>query len=309
MSAPPSPDPWLDELLDSERDAPAPSAATQARVWARLQASIAAAPATGTEAFGTRRRPAPPSPQLPPGIGLWSAGPLVIGALMMGTVAQLAGGEVPAAAEQAEELVVSSASAASAPAASGGRRGIESAHGHIARRPHEHRARPVAPEAPATGSLAREDGPTASAGEAAALPRRARPAVADTQQPDADRRRPERPHRAKAAPRRRRAKRAQAPPVDKAPPVSTLRQELALVRQARAALGRKEPAAALRVLAVHGARFPQGELTEERAALRVVALASAGRLAEAQRAGRDFRRRYPESLQTGVVRAALAGAH
>ena len=68
------------------------------------------------------------------------------------------------------------------------------------------------------------------------------------------------------------------------------RAELRLLRQARAAIAREDHAAALPFLAEHVRRFNNGRLAEEREALRVKALAGAGRLDEAQLAAAAFPR-------------------
>ncbi len=87
-------------------------------------------------------------------------------------------------------------------------------------------------------------------------------------------------------------------------PTTTLAAERRLVDAARAALsaGRTEPA--LSALATHRHRFARGALAEERDALEVEALASAGRTAEAAVAAAAFERVYPGSLHRARVRAA-----
>ena len=79
------------------------------------------------------------------------------------------------------------------------------------------------------------------------------------------------------------------------------RAELRLLRQARAAVAREDHVAALPFLAEHVRRFKNGRLAEEREALRVKALAGAGRLDEAQIAAAAFRARFSRSVLLPVV--------
>jgi hypothetical protein len=80
--------------------------------------------------------------------------------------------------------------------------------------------------------------------------------------------------------------------------------EKSYVEQARAAMARKDVDAALDALAQHERRFPKGQLTEERLALTVMALSSAGRSIEAKNVAAEFRRRFP----TGLFRATVDDA-
>ena len=79
------------------------------------------------------------------------------------------------------------------------------------------------------------------------------------------------------------------------------RAELRLLRQARAAVAREDHAAALPLIAEHLRRFKNGRLAEEREALRVKALAGAGRIDEAQLAAAAFRVRFSRSVLLPVV--------
>lgn len=90
------------------------------------------------------------------------------------------------------------------------------------------------------------------------------------------------------------------------PPVETVAQptpisadalaaEVALIDQAKAALGTGDVAAALTSLDAHARQFPRGQLAEARAATRVRALCKAGRTAEAQTAADALHRTYPKS--------------
>jgi len=71
--------------------------------------------------------------------------------------------------------------------------------------------------------------------------------------------------------------------------------ELGLLEPARQAISQRDYGAALAAIARHQREFPQGELSEERDALRVRALWDAGQKASADRAALDFRKRYPKS--------------
>jgi hypothetical protein len=72
--------------------------------------------------------------------------------------------------------------------------------------------------------------------------------------------------------------------------------ELKLLARAQAAYANGSLSYALTLVAQHGRRFPNGRLAEEREALRVRALANAGRTEEADRAARAFAARFPRSV-------------
>jgi hypothetical protein len=110
-------------------------------------------------------------------------------------------------------------------------------------------------------------------------------------------------------------------PIDEAPPVrprvippprlspaDAVRQELRLLRPARAAVARGDFVAALSPIAEHAHRFKDGRLSEEREALRVKALFGLGRNDEALRAATSFRAHFPHSvLLPAVGQMAAAG--
>lgn len=79
--------------------------------------------------------------------------------------------------------------------------------------------------------------------------------------------------------------------------------EKSYVEQARVAMARQDPNGALEALAQHQRRFPNGQLTEERMALEVMALSSAGRSIEARNAANAFRKRFPNGLLRSAVDA------
>lgn len=80
-----------------------------------------------------------------------------------------------------------------------------------------------------------------------------------------------------------------------------LADERTLLAAARADLAASAPRSALTALEEHELRHPDGLLGEERDALRVQALAAAGRGAEAGRRARAFLDRYPDSIHRTVI--------
>jgi hypothetical protein len=85
-----------------------------------------------------------------------------------------------------------------------------------------------------------------------------------------------------------------------------LAAERMLLDAARSALARGEPDEALAATERHAATYPRGVLREEREALAVKALASAGRYAEARARGERFRAEFPRSVSLASVNATLA---
>jgi hypothetical protein len=84
--------------------------------------------------------------------------------------------------------------------------------------------------------------------------------------------------------------------------------ELDLLRRAHTACEARDFATALRFLAEHGRRFPNGRLSEEREALRVRALTSSGNGEAARLAAKAFALRFPHSvLLSRTMSAADAG--
>ncbi len=71
--------------------------------------------------------------------------------------------------------------------------------------------------------------------------------------------------------------------------------ELALLEPARSSIGRGDYPAALSALGQHRRQFPNGQLSQEREALRVRALWGLGQKPAALAAARAFRKRYPRS--------------
>lgn len=96
-------------------------------------------------------------------------------------------------------------------------------------------------------------------------------------------------------------------PAPKVAPKLSADERLALeksyLEQARTAMARNDADSALSALAQHAKGFPKGQLTEERMALEVMALSSAGRSIEAKNAANAFRARFPEGLFRSAVDA------
>jgi hypothetical protein len=91
-------------------------------------------------------------------------------------------------------------------------------------------------------------------------------------------------------------------------PADAAREELRLLRQARAAVSRADYAGAMPPIAEHARRFRDGRLAEEREALRVKALAGLGRTDEARRAAAAFEERFPRSVLLPAVNRMPASA-
>jgi TolA-binding protein len=98
--------------------------------------------------------------------------------------------------------------------------------------------------------------------------------------------------------------RPSVPRVEARTPVDVLAAENALVAAARDALARGDHATALAKLAEHAREFPNGQLTEERAALRIEALCAAGKHAQGRAEAKQFLRDHPGATQAARVEAA-----
>jgi hypothetical protein len=85
---------------------------------------------------------------------------------------------------------------------------------------------------------------------------------------------------------------------------STLLEETRLLTKAQAAFAAGNLSRALRFLEQHRARFPRGELAQERDAVEVLALCGLPRMAAARRAQQLFLRSWPDSPLAERVRAA-----
>ena len=97
-----------------------------------------------------------------------------------------------------------------------------------------------------------------------------------------------------------------AAPSPRAPTVSELYGlELKVLQPAHAAIGRGDFASALAAIADHEHRFPNGQLAEEREAMRVQALTGAHRTEDARRAAAAFRKRFPQSVLLSRMKEPL----
>ncbi len=97
---------------------------------------------------------------------------------------------------------------------------------------------------------------------------------------------------------------AQSPEGD--PSASSFPEELAAVERARLAIASGDPRRALRELAESDHVGSSGTFTEEREALRLVALCGAGRESEGRRAMVAFRTAFPRSMQIARIERACS---
>jgi RNA polymerase sigma-70 factor (ECF subfamily) len=92
------------------------------------------------------------------------------------------------------------------------------------------------------------------------------------------------------------------------PPADTLPDQVRLITEARAALGRQAFGQALAKANEYETRFPKGVFVEEELAIRVLSLCGLGREKEAVRARETLERAVPNSRQLDRVRSSCAGA-
>jgi hypothetical protein len=95
-------------------------------------------------------------------------------------------------------------------------------------------------------------------------------------------------------------------PLPKPAAKETLQDEQRMLARARASLGRGEASLAAQDLDRHARFYPDGVLSEEREALRIVTLARQGNGAVARERAARFRRDYPRSIQLSMIDAAVA---
>jgi hypothetical protein len=93
---------------------------------------------------------------------------------------------------------------------------------------------------------------------------------------------------------------------DPADMAQALKEEQTLIAGAKSALDAGDASGAMRALAEHARRFPGGILTEERSALRVMALCARGDTGQAETERADFLSRWPRSPHAGRVRSACS---
>jgi hypothetical protein len=89
---------------------------------------------------------------------------------------------------------------------------------------------------------------------------------------------------------------------------ASIANEIALLRQAQAAMKDGDSERSLAALDALAKKHPGGELREERLAARVLTLCAAGRLDEARAEGRRFVAEHPSSVHAVRVRASCAFA-
>jgi hypothetical protein len=87
----------------------------------------------------------------------------------------------------------------------------------------------------------------------------------------------------------------------------TLPEELPLLREAQLATRVGNFARALELLEEHAARFPSGDLREERIAARINVLCSLGRIDDAREEAKRFLAQAPETPYASRIRASCAG--
>jgi hypothetical protein len=83
--------------------------------------------------------------------------------------------------------------------------------------------------------------------------------------------------------------------------------ELALIREAKVALGAHRPEAAREHLREHARRFPRGVFADEREVLDAEALCALGRRDEARRKARAFAKAHPDSPLGKRARTLCSG--
>ncbi|MCA9579600.1 MAG: outer membrane protein assembly factor BamD, partial [Myxococcales bacterium] len=94
-------------------------------------------------------------------------------------------------------------------------------------------------------------------------------------------------------------------PTEAAARDEALADENALITRAQSALARGRAAEALTALREHQRRFPGGRFVEEREAMTIQAMARTGQVDAARTRAERFYARYPNSLLTRAVRAAV----
>ena len=99
-----------------------------------------------------------------------------------------------------------------------------------------------------------------------------------------------------------------APPALPAKMDDSLSDEVRLLREARGALDRGDPARALTSLDLHEARFPRGTLYEERLATRVQTFCALGRIDAARSVAQELERAAPRSPHLLRVRASCVAS-
>src|SRR5207237_1031209 len=78
-------------------------------------------------------------------------------------------------------------------------------------------------------------------------------------------------------------------------PMSDIRAQIALIDEARSAVSRHDPAAALRAVDLYGTRYPGGAFDQEASVIRIEALDQNGNHARAASLARSFLAKHPAS--------------
>jgi hypothetical protein len=88
---------------------------------------------------------------------------------------------------------------------------------------------------------------------------------------------------------------------DRTPSAGSLRAERLLIETASSALARGDTKSAVAALKQHARSFPKGDLAEEREVLLVKALAASGDDRAAEKRAKEFKKKFPGSMQQGSV--------
>lgn len=273
--------PRMRELLAAERIPPQLAGGLEGRIWSRLEAGLGSPP----PADGA---PAPVNTGLLGKPALLVGGVMAFAALVIGVYFAAADGETAHGVSGPQGAVMELAGASMA---------ADMAREGSAR--HELGPRESARHEPGPKESARQElGPKESAPQE--LP-------AEALGPEALG--PETPERAAVSPEEpvsptgpTPAQKTARAPVGGGDPAA----ERALLTQARAALRERATDRAFASLAEHRRLYPRGELVEEREALKVHALAGAGRIEEGRRARARFLERFPHSIHApGLIALGL----
>jgi hypothetical protein len=259
------------ELLAAERIPPQPAGGLEGRIWSRLEAGLGSPP----PADGA---PAPVNTGLLGKPALLVGGVMAVAALVIGVYFAAADGETA--------------------------RGVGGPQGAVMELAGASMAADMARE----GSARHELGPKESARQELG-PKESAPQELPAEALGPEALGPETPERAAVSPEEpvsptgpTPAQRTARAPVGGGDPAA----ERALLTQARAALRERATDRAFASLAEHRRLYPRGELVEEREALKVHALAGAGRIEEGRRARARFLERFPHSIHApGLIALGL----
>ena len=103
--------------------------------------------------------------------------------------------------------------------------------------------------------------------------------------------------------------RGSGPAVDAPSPAGDLREQIALLDRARAAVRAGNSAAALSELSGYAKRFPRGQFSQEVTVLKIEALAQNGQMAAARALGKKFLAAHPESPHVERIERLIGVAH